>query len=204
MIRLIYRLFYLKHMIKTYATHTRHRVLCWYIRKYRSNDVCLLCEVLQDHLQPELPHMTRVEQFYMLYPGYGIRPDGSKTAICWDAPIAIIIHLDKKPAFGIGLELYGKGIHIKQLQGIKGFRFSRSSEDWAKKSVRALHHCLANSYVNEVRLYRAHTKQSYRTPQLSPSGLSREACQEKMRKRYDRTAEDLEMRMTDLYGSWTD
>ncbi len=107
------------------------------------------------------PVRVRLDYSFLARPGYMIGKDFS---VCWQAPIAITLYVDGKAALGLGVELRGGVLAVRQLQGGRGVRLPKELHDWPALFVQA---CIA--YAKErglkaVRLYRADQDPNYRWP----------------------------------------
>lgn len=131
-------------------------------------------------------------------PGY----NRETSSICWEAPIAILIYLDEKPVFGIGLEFYTNRLSIRQLQGSPG---ANIPADLPKICVSGAIKFAKDTGIEEIRLYRAHKSLFYRDSLFeTPEGESRQeiqkAIRKRMRRRYDGTARQLGFTMKKDWG----
>lgn len=141
---------------------------------------------------------------WMLFdaPGY----NHETSPLCWEAPVAILLYYRNKPIFGIGLEIYKKKIHIRQLQGISGVKFPKKIKGLPAVCVGAIVDFAKQQNFSEVRLYRAHCDMFYQEPHLPnlPEGKTRDEVvneiRQRMRRRYDGTARQLGFVMKKDYG----
>lgn len=140
--------------------------------------------------------------------GYRIWPDGRRSAICWDAPIAIMVSVNNKPAFGMAVELCGKTLSIRQLQGVKGTRIPYALREWPKIFIEGCVSYARYSGLKRVRVYRADQSPHYMTPafQQTLDGKLAEMFldnhQNGMRRRYDGTAKALGFLPKRRYYEW--
>lgn len=144
---------------------------------------------------------------YALFGEHGPEKDG-RNPIWWETPLTYTLWFQEQAAFGIGLEFAANRIHIRQLQGVKGFNHPEDLANWPMRLV-ACCKAFAEEYgFKEVRLYRADQTIFYKYPlvERAKPGLTREETRElmrqHMRRRYDGTARRAKMKMKKKYGVW--
>ena len=131
--------------------------------------------------------------------GYGEESKKKKT-IYWEAPIAITLWSKGTPIAGMALELRGRSLCIRQLQGVSGVRFRGALHAWPRLFVQAVIRTAKRANMQSVRLYRANQSLFY----LFPSDIhTREefvSYRKRMERRYDGTARELGFAMQKKYG----
>lgn len=134
-------------------------------------------------------------------PGYNREITGS---ICWEAPIVFAVFLNDKPAVGMGIELLGDTLSVRQLQGAHGTTIPEELRNWPKLFVEACVIFAQKSNLRCVRLYRADQAIFYSHPVFEKNDTreAREETQQRMRRRYDGTARQLKFKMEKRWGVW--
>ena len=144
-----------------------------------------------------------------LKPGHVLSKEGKASSICWEAPVGITIYHGTLELFGLGVELRGKALCIRQLQGVQGTivpkelhrwpqLFAKTCQDFARK-VRT---------IEEVRIYCADQSLFYDYPNIDCDDDAKwpqilKEHQQRMRRRYDGTARTLGFKQThSRYYSW--
>lgn len=139
--------------------------------------------------------------------GHLTRADGSYSELCWSAPLCITVYLADRPYFGLGLELRGKALCVRQLQGVKDAIPTEKLRAWPTLLVSA---CMAYAMkvgLKEVRVYKADQDLNFDYPLLElREGETRQQAksrhQDRMRRRYDRTAQELKFKKKKRYYVW--
>lgn len=142
---------------------------------------------------------------WMLFRSAGYHPETSP--ICWEAPLAVLVYLNRAPAFGVGLEVTDAVVSIRQLQGVQGARIPPELRKWPAYCIEGVQTFAKVAGFGQVRVYRAHMDLFYRYPHL-PEDMSAEdvsgyvtVVRQRMRRRYDGTARQLTFKVcTDWYA----
>jgi hypothetical protein len=140
--------------------------------------------------------------------GYDCDQDGNRVSgICWNAPIGITIYLSDKAHIGLGVELRGRVLSIRQMQGVYGQPIHKIVPDWPEVFVQACIQYALQTNLREVRIYKADQDFGYRYPVFEmPEGTNYTeviaAHRNRLRRRYDRTAQKLKFTKKKKYYVW--
>jgi len=117
-------------------------------------------------------------------------------SICWNSPIGITVLIDNRDCFGLGIELYSSILSIRQMQGVPGTKIPEELKDWPTLLVEACMDYASYSNLSEVRIFKADQDFGFENPDVNPAegqslANAKKTHQDRMRRRYDRTASDL-------------
>lgn len=186
-----------------------HRRLEVYLLYYwavltRSRDIELLMGTIGKAVYGRTPFFSGVYYATMKGIGYPTDRDGQRGPICWAVPVSFIVHINELPYFGLGIEFRGKSLCIRQMQGVGGAVPLCELKDWPELLAHACMLYAVQVKLKEVRIYKADQDLNFECPEIEPApdrgeGTSlveryieaKKAHQQRMRRRYDRTASDL-------------
>ena len=117
----------------------------------------------------------------------------------WDAPITVTIFRKKKvlprPALCMSVSLQGNSLYVRQLQGVPRIDIPKDLRNWSERFVKACKVFAGQENFREVRVPKASSLYSYRSPSLRQQNLTEEVrrqtlsrIREKIRLHYDQTA----------------
>lgn len=199
-------------LIVLIALHKASRRVEWFFLRriiLRRKRLALLVQafVVREFLPSEYFKKVTLALYYR--PGYGLgeSSDIAKT-LFWEAPLAIAVWSKDGPVAGMAVEFRRNALCIRQLQGVSGASFPPECRDWPKRFVRACTSLARQAGIKHVRLYRADQSLFYFFPDAAASeGQSPSEALEnhraRMRRRYDGTARQLRMHMTERWGEWS-
>ena len=198
LLRLYARIFYRKVQL---------RLLCRIAHK-RIGEVESLANFVGLVFKEGTPLFSAVHWITLKNMGYATNADGQRIVpLCWNAPIAIVVYLEELPCLGLGVEFRGRALCIRQMQGVRGAMLLRNVRDWPELLVKT---CMAYAEENglkEVRVYKADQEFGFEHPEIEPEGEQQrteviKAHQDRMRRRYDRTAQKLKFKKKKRYYVW--
>jgi len=198
--------FLLRVLIPIFCRKAQIYVL-YRIANKRYEQVRSLAAHVYMHFEAKTPLLSGVHSALFKNMGHAVQEDGSRGPICWAAPIAITVFLMDLPFFALGVEFRGGTLCIRQLQGVKGVPLSRNLQDWPEVLVKSCMSFAAIHRFREVRVYKANQDINFTFPVLTPApDQSKESAvrahQDRMRRRYDRTAEKLKFKKKKKYWVW--
>jgi|GEM_PF-1799799 len=189
---------------------------------YRTVELRLLCRIAHKRIdevkdftnfvglvfKEVTPLFSSIRYMTLKGMGYATDEQGEIVApLCWNAPIAIVVYLGELPYFGLGVELRGRVLSIRQMQGVRGAIPLQKLKGWPDLLVRTCMAYAEEKGFKEVRVYKADQELGFTHPEVEPQeGQSREeavkAHQNRMRRRYDRTAQELKFEKKKRYYRW--
>ncbi len=131
-----------------------------------------------------------------------------KGTICWEASVGFLVYLADRPSLGMGVELMGDTLTVRQLQGAKGLELNKSLQDWPRLFLMAcVEFAIRREDISRVRVLRAHKLVFYKAPIVYPrKGQTYadvvEEHTRRMRRRYDGSARQLGFKITKNYYIW--
>lgn len=139
--------------------------------------------------------------------GYGISPDGTRDPICWEAPTCLSILLAGEQVFGLGVELRGAVLSVRQLQGVRGRSYPHNLKKWPQMLVLGCIKFAELEGFKEVRVYKADQGMFYEYPEIEAADQKEwqekvAEHQRRMRRRYDGTARQLKFEEMEKYWRW--
>ena len=183
------------------------RFLCKVANK-RWEEVDLLTHMVGMAFRSKTPSLTGVRCFTLNDMGHAVDANGKQIdSLCWNVPIAITIYLDGNPYIGLGVELRGRALCIRQMQGVAGVRFPKAIQDWPELLVKA---CITHAEsigLSEVRIYKANQDFGFEYPTIELQEGQKwddvvKAHQDRLRRRYDRVAQSLKFKKKKRYYVW--
>lgn len=159
--------------------------------KARSRTLARLAQIVRSSF--DHPWVTGVELRIQFWPGRErswarlwpeLLPDRT---VHWDAPITVAIFRKRKgkerQALCMSLYFHKRTLHIAQLQGIPGTDPPKELRFWPIKFIEACQTFAREENLEEVRVPRADTLYSYRSPTLNPelSVAARDQAVERIR-----------------------
>ena len=140
--------------------------------------------------------------------GYATDTQGQRVVpLCWNAPIAIVVYMAELPYIGLGVELRGQSLCVRQMQGVRGAMPLRNLRDWPEILVKTCMAYAEDKGLKEVRVYKAdqeigfeHHEIDFQEDQNREEAIK--AHQDRMRRRYDRTAQKLKFEKKKRYYMW--
>ena len=181
--------------------------LCW-VAKRRFQEIEDLMYFVGFVFKEITPRFSAIRLYLLNDMGYGTDSHGQRvSSICWNAPIALTVYMDECPYLGLGIELRGKTLCIRQMQGVKGVKQLPELHGWPELLVRTCMNYAETHGLREVRVYKADQEIGFAFPQIEASeGQTKkeaiEAHQNRMRCRYDRTAQKLKFKKNKRYYVW--
>lgn len=196
--------FFLRLQARIFFRKLELRLLC-NEASTRYDEIDRLGHIVGHAFNEQVPNFTYVHMFILNNTGHATDEGERINSLCWDSPIALTVHIDELPCLGLGIELRGKVLSIRQMQGVRGAQPLANLKDWPTTLVRC---CMAHAEaegLDEVRVYKADQDLTYEAPYLEEGLDSPEAIrkhQDRMRRRYDRTASDLGFEKKKRYYVW--
>jgi hypothetical protein len=150
---------------------------------------------------------TGIQRAFFAGMGYPTENGKRIGSICWNSPIGITVLLHDKECFGLGIELYGSVLAIRQMQGARGAKIPETLKDWPTLLIEACRNYAEDAKLKEVRVYKADQDLQFKNPFviLRDGQRRKEAVlehQNRMRRRYDRAASDLGFEKRKRYYVW--
>ncbi len=191
------------------VARTRLRVLIGYYRaKYRKKVLRELMTSVGLVFKETTALFTKIHGGLAKKPGYdeGQNYAGERT-ICWEAPMAILVYLADRPALALGVELRGKVLCIRQLQGAPRLPLNKPLQRWPQFMVIGCMEAAQRLNLREVRIYNADQNLSYHYPVFDLASrqsqvMADEEHRQRMRRRYEGTARQLKFKKQDKFWSW--
>lgn len=126
-------------------------------------------------------------------PGYAMQPDGTRGLICWEATVGLTVYVNGEPSFGLGVDMFGNTLAIRQMQGVPMGRLPNALRAWPRLMVGACIEHASAAGLKEVRIYRADQSLFFLYPDLPLQSMEQwkndvAKHQARMRRRYDQTA----------------
>ena len=162
-----------------------------------------------DSVFKKIPDVTDVTTCVYFGPGYGYgESTEERRAFYWEAPLAIAVWTNQGPTIGIGLEVRGRVLCVRQLQGVAGVQIPESLKKWPQLFVQTcIDFAERTRTFGEVRLYKADQSLYYKYPDIrvgEDESLAEaiRSHQKRMRRRYDGTARQLGFEKCSRWYVW--
>ncbi|MDE2071133.1 MAG: hypothetical protein KGI70_00125 [Patescibacteria group bacterium] len=175
----------------------------------RSDEVEALACLVGQCFHEEIGGPVGVRWAIMGRSGYETSVAGVIThPICWEAPAGITVFVGKPqtPICGLGVELLGNVLSIRQMQGVFGIQTRGGISQWPKFLV---YGCMefAHRHRFVLRLYGADQGMFYYRPDIQTKNIvaykrERDEHRRRMRRRYDGTARQLGFVKKKRYWEW--
>ena len=193
--------------VRIFYRKAQLRLLCRIAHK-RISEVEDLANFVGLVFKEATPLFSAIRLIMLKDMGYATDTQGQRVVpLCWNAPIAIVVYMAELPYIGLGVELRGQSLCVRQMQGVRGAMPLRNLRDWPEILVKTCMAYAEDKGLKEVRVYKADQEIGFEHPEIDfQEDQNREeaikAHQDRMRRRYDRTAQKLKFEKKKRYYMW--
>jgi len=152
--------------VRIFYRKAQLRLLCRIAHK-RISEVEDLANFVGLVFKEATPLFSAIRLIMLKDMGYATDTQGQRVVpLCWNAPIAIVVYMAELPYIGLGVELRGQSLCVRQMQGVRGAMPLRNLRDWPEILVKTCMAYAEDKGLKEVRVYKA--DQEIAKKQLKP------------------------------------